>query len=131
MTIAQLETGQTIAFIARHGVGHSLLPTEVPCKSNIAALKHLGVEAIVAFSAVGSLREDIKPRDVVIPSQIIDRTKARPEPVMDAMGFQHNPANFDSYPDYRESDRRHTSAAALWLMPCLASECGMIPVHRH
>lgn len=75
MTIAQLPTGQTIAFIARHGPGHALLPTEVPCKANIAALKHLGVEAIVAFSAVGSLREEIKPKHVIIPSQIIDRTK--------------------------------------------------------
>ncbi|KAJ3096247.1 hypothetical protein HDU97_006080 [Phlyctochytrium planicorne] len=75
ITIAETPAGLQVAFLARHGKGHFLTPTEVPSRANIAALKSLGVEAIVAFSAVGSLREEIAPRDFVIPSQIIDRTK--------------------------------------------------------
>jgi 5'-methylthioadenosine phosphorylase len=67
--------GKKIAFLARHGKGHTLSPTEVPFRSNIAAMKMLGVKEIVAFSAVGSLRDEIAPRDFVIPDQIIDRTK--------------------------------------------------------
>jgi 5'-methylthioadenosine phosphorylase len=64
-----------IAFLARHGAHHALAPHEVPSRANVAALRRLGVRAIVAFSAVGSLREDIAPRDFVVPDQIIDRTK--------------------------------------------------------
>lgn len=67
--------GHKIAFLARHGRGHQINPSEVPTRANIASLKHIGVEVIVAFSAVGSLREEIKPRDFVLPDQIIDRTK--------------------------------------------------------
>ena len=70
--------GTPVAFLARHGRGHFLNPSEVPARANIAALKSLGVEQIIAFSAVGSLREEIAPRHFVLPSQIIDRTKARP-----------------------------------------------------
>lgn len=66
-----------IAFLPRHGVGHFIMPHEVPVKANICALKILGVEEIVAFSSVGSLREEIKPLDFVLPSQIIDRTRGR------------------------------------------------------
>ncbi|TGN11031.1 S-methyl-5'-thioadenosine phosphorylase [Leptospira ilyithenensis] len=69
--------GKEIAFLPRHGRGHFLSPTEVPARANIAALKNLGVEEIIAFSAVGSLREEIHPLDFIIPSQIIDRTKLR------------------------------------------------------
>jgi len=75
ITIAKTPRGHNIAFLARHGRGHSINPSEVPARANIAALKHIGVEVIVAFSAVGSLREEIKPRDFVLPDQIIDRTK--------------------------------------------------------
>ncbi|KAJ3048564.1 hypothetical protein HK097_010429 [Rhizophlyctis rosea] len=64
-----------VAFLARHGRGHYLNPSEVPARANIAALKSLGVTTILAFSAVGSLREEIPPRDFILPSQIIDRTK--------------------------------------------------------
>lgn len=64
-----------MAFLARHGPGHTISPSTVPSRANIAALKSLGVRAIVAFSAVGSLREEIKPGDFVLPDQIIDRTK--------------------------------------------------------
>lgn len=68
-------SGKKIAFLARHGRGHFLNPSEVPARANIAALKLMGVEEIVAFSAVGSLREEIAPRHFVLPNQIIDRTK--------------------------------------------------------
>jgi 5'-methylthioadenosine phosphorylase len=64
-----------LAFLARHGTGHTHSPSSVPARANIAALKSLGVKAIVAFSAVGSLREEIRPGDFVLPDQIIDRTK--------------------------------------------------------
>ena len=70
--------GQRVAFLARHGRGHRLMPSEVPYQANIWALKSLGVEQIVSISAVGSLREDYAPRDIVIPSQIFDRTRSRP-----------------------------------------------------
>ncbi|KAL2316232.1 S-methyl-5''-thioadenosine phosphorylase [Schizosaccharomyces pombe] len=79
ISIARTTSGFLIAFLARHGVGHIYTPTEVPSRANIAALKSLGVLAIVSFSAVGSLREDIPPEDFVLPTQIIDRTLcARP-----------------------------------------------------
>ncbi|MEM7181181.1 MAG: S-methyl-5'-thioadenosine phosphorylase [Spirochaetota bacterium] len=74
ITIADF-SGKLIAFLPRHGRGHALSPTEVPSQANIAALKLLGVEEIVVFSAVGSLREEIAPMDFVLPTQIIDRTK--------------------------------------------------------
>jgi 5'-methylthioadenosine phosphorylase len=64
-----------IAFVSRHGVHHEYAPHEVPNRANIAALKKLGVRTIIAFSAVGSLQVEIKPRDFVVPDQIIDRTK--------------------------------------------------------
>lgn len=75
ITIARTSSGFPIAFLARHGPHHDLLPSDVPYRANIAALKGLGVKVILAFSAVGSLREHIKPRDFVVPNQIIDRTK--------------------------------------------------------
>ncbi|KAF2767273.1 Methylthioadenosine phosphorylase [Teratosphaeria nubilosa] len=64
-----------IAFLSRHGLHHELAPHEVPARANIAALRSIGVRTIIAFSAVGSLQEAIKPRDFVVPDQIIDRTK--------------------------------------------------------
>jgi 5'-methylthioadenosine phosphorylase len=67
----------TVAFLPRHGKNHHLLPSEVPGKANIYALKALGVEHIVAVNSVGSLNEEIKPGDLVIPDQLIDRTKCR------------------------------------------------------
>jgi len=66
-----------IAFLPRHGRGHRIMPTELPVRANIWALKSLGVEQIIAVNAVGSLQEDIQPLDLVIPDQIIDRTKRR------------------------------------------------------
>ncbi|KAJ3191368.1 hypothetical protein HK101_007830 [Irineochytrium annulatum] len=73
--ICQTPAGTKVAFLARHGRGHYLTPSEVPSRANMAALKSLGCEVIVAFSAVGSLREEIAPRDFVLPSQVVDRTK--------------------------------------------------------
>jgi 5'-methylthioadenosine phosphorylase len=69
--------GVPIAFLPRHGRGHRLNPTEVPVRANIWALKSLGVESLISVSAVGSLREDYAPRDLVVPDQIFDRTKSR------------------------------------------------------
>lgn len=70
-------SGVSMAFLPRHGRGHRLSPTEIPARANIWALKSLGVEWIISVSAVGSLREDIAPRDLVIPDQLFDRTKSR------------------------------------------------------
>lgn len=76
ITIARVN-GQTAAFLPRHGRGHRYLPSEVPYRANIFALKSLGVHSVIAVSAVGSLREDIRPTDIVMPEQIIDRTRGR------------------------------------------------------
>ena len=70
--------GQRVAFLPRHGVGHRILPGKLPARANIWALKSLGVEHIISVSAVGSLREDIEPLHMVVPDQIIDRTRGRP-----------------------------------------------------
>ncbi|KAF2091330.1 Methylthioadenosine phosphorylase [Saccharata proteae CBS 121410] len=64
-----------IAFLSRHGLEHQLAPHEVPSRANIAALRSIGVRTIIAFSAVGSLQEEVRPRDFVVPDQVIDRTK--------------------------------------------------------
>lgn len=67
--------GKAVAFIPRHGAGHRLLPGEVPYQANIYALKAMGAQAVIAVSAVGSLRAEIEPGHMVIPDQIIDRTR--------------------------------------------------------
>ena len=69
--------GQQVAFLARHGIGHHLSPSEVPFRANIYALKALGVERIVGISACGSLREDYAPGEVVVPDQLFDNTRGR------------------------------------------------------
>ncbi|WP_372519782.1 S-methyl-5'-thioadenosine phosphorylase [Candidatus Ruminimicrobiellum ovillum] len=66
-----------VAFLPRHGKGHTILPSEINVRANIYALKSLGVEQIIALTAVGSLQDKIKPKDFVIPEQIFDRTKNR------------------------------------------------------
>lgn len=70
--------GVKVAFLPRHGKGHRISPTELPSKANIYALKSLGVERIISVATVGSLRERLMPLDIVIPDQIIDRTRQRP-----------------------------------------------------
>ena len=76
ITIGKVE-GVPMAFLPRHGRGHRISPTEIPVRANIWALKSLGVEWVISVSAVGSLREHIAPRDLVIPDQLFDRTKSR------------------------------------------------------
>ncbi len=70
--------GMEIIFLARHGKYHTLSPTEIPYKANIWALRSLNVKWLISASAVGSLKEEIKPCDIVIPDQFIDRTQKRP-----------------------------------------------------
>jgi len=69
--------GTRLAFLARHGRHHTLLPTEVPYRANVYAMKQLGVKYLISASAVGSLKAAAKPLDMVIPDQFIDRTKNR------------------------------------------------------
>jgi len=74
--VGQLD-GVDVAFLARHGRGHRLLPSELPFRANIHAMKQLGVEYIISASAVGSLQATAKPLDMIVPDQFIDRTSQR------------------------------------------------------
>ncbi|MEZ4267955.1 MAG: S-methyl-5'-thioadenosine phosphorylase [Myxococcota bacterium] len=76
ISVGQLD-GHTVAFLSRHGRGHRLAPHEIPYRANIWALKHLGVRWLISVSAVGSMREDIAPGELVMVDQFIDRTRAR------------------------------------------------------
>ncbi|MEE9616040.1 MAG: S-methyl-5'-thioadenosine phosphorylase [Anaerolineae bacterium] len=76
VTIGTLE-GVRVAFVARHGRGHRIMPTEVNYRANIFALKRLGVEQVISVSACGSLREHLHPGEIVIPNQLFDFTKKR------------------------------------------------------
>jgi len=76
LVLGKLE-GRDVAFLARHGKGHRILPSELNFKANIYAMKKLGVTSILSVSAVGSLKEEHKPTDFVVPDQFIDRTFAR------------------------------------------------------
>ena len=78
-----------IAFLSRHGDGHTLSPSEVPFAANIFALKQLGVHAIIGSGAVGSLREDIAPRDILVVDQFIDKTFRRTGSFFDSFGAVH------------------------------------------
>ena len=75
--VAGTLNGQSVAFLARHGIGHHLTPGEVPYRANIYALKSLGAERIISVSACGSLQEEFAPGDIVIPDQIYDHTHGR------------------------------------------------------
>jgi 5'-methylthioadenosine phosphorylase len=70
--------GQRVAFLARHGIGHHITPSEVPYQANIYALKSLGTQRIISISACGSLKEEFAPGHIVIPDQIYDNTHKRP-----------------------------------------------------
>jgi len=70
-------TGRRVAFLARHGAGHRLLPTELNFRANIWAMKSLGVTRLLSASAVGSLREDVHPLDILLVDQFFDRTRSR------------------------------------------------------
>ncbi len=76
IVIGELD-GVNVAFLPRHGKGHRFNPSHIPARANIYALKSLGVERIISVSAVGSLKEEFAPLDLVIPSQLIDRTRLR------------------------------------------------------
>ena len=69
--------GKRVAFLARHGRGHRILPSEINYRANIYAMKMLGVERIISVSAVGSLKEDLRPGEFLVPDQFFDRTKNR------------------------------------------------------
>ncbi|MBI2165496.1 MAG: S-methyl-5'-thioadenosine phosphorylase [Chloroflexi bacterium] len=69
--------GLPVAFLPRHGRGHRVSPSDMPNRANIYALKSLGVERIISVSAVGSLKEELRPLDMVVPDQLIDRTNGR------------------------------------------------------
>src|SRR3990172_11773789 len=69
--------GKRLAFLARHGRGHRILPSELNFRANIFGFKKLGVERILSFSACGSLREDLAPQTFVLPDQFFDRTRGR------------------------------------------------------
>jgi 5'-methylthioadenosine phosphorylase len=75
--VTGLLRGRRVAFLARHGAGHRLLPSELNFRANIYGFKLLGVERIFSASAVGSLKEDLKPQHLVIPDQFFDRTRGR------------------------------------------------------
>ena len=77
IVIGTLE-GTRVAFLARHGIGHHITPSEVPYRANIYALKSLGVPRIISISACGSLKEELPPGHIVIPDQIYDNTHGRP-----------------------------------------------------
>jgi 5'-methylthioadenosine phosphorylase len=86
--------GRRVAFLARHGAGHRLSPSELNFRANIFGLKLLGVEFILSASAVGSLKTEYKPLDIVIPDQFFDRTKGRPSTffgrgLVAHVGFSH------------------------------------------
>lgn len=81
--------GVPVAFLARHGRGHRLTPSELPYRANIHALRQLGVRYLVSFSAVGSLREEMRPLDMVLPDQFIDLTKRRESTFFGAGAVAH------------------------------------------
>ena len=92
-TLATLR-GKRVAFLARHGEGHRLMPSELNFRANIYGFKVLGVEAVISASAVGSLREEMRPLDLVFPDQFIDRTFNRPATffgngIVAHVGFAH------------------------------------------
>ncbi|MEA5534845.1 S-methyl-5'-thioadenosine phosphorylase [Crocosphaera sp. XPORK-15E] len=90
--------GVPVAFLARHGRNHHLIPSELPYRANIYGMKQLGVEYIISASAVGSLKAEVKPLDLLIPDQFIDRTRHRistffGEGIVAHIGFGHPVCN--------------------------------------
>jgi 5'-methylthioadenosine phosphorylase len=90
ITIGEV-SGISVAFLPRHGRGHTITPTELPVRANIYALRSLGVEHVIAINAVGSLKGELKPGDLVIPDQLIDRTKSRVNSFFDGGVVVHIP----------------------------------------
>ena len=75
ITVGELD-GVKVAFLARHGRGHSILPTEVPSRANMAAFKSIGVKTILSFSAMGSLQEEHAPQNFIVPDQVTALARA-------------------------------------------------------
>ena len=90
ITVGTLE-GARVAFLPRHGRGHRINPSEIPMRANIYALKSLGVERIIAINSCGSYKEEIAPGHLLIPDQIIDRTKGRPSTFFEGGIVAHVP----------------------------------------
>lgn len=88
ITVGKLN-GRKVAFLPRHGRDHRIPPTKLPVRANIFALKTLGVERIISVSAVGSLQEKLKPMDMVVPHQLIDRTYGREQTFFDSEMVVH------------------------------------------
>jgi 5'-methylthioadenosine phosphorylase len=105
--------GKRVAFLARHGAGHRLSPSELNFRANIFGMKLLGVEYLLSASAVGSLKQEYKPLDIVIPDQFIDRTRGRISTffgrgLVAHVGFAHPFCKILSYLAYESG--RHTGA---------------------
>jgi 5'-methylthioadenosine phosphorylase len=92
ITLAEVD-GIPVALLSRHGPGHALNPSQVPYRANIYALKSLGVTHVLASGAVGSLREDVAPRHLVLPDQVIDRTFRRASTFFDELAVHVELAN--------------------------------------
>ncbi len=101
ITVGEI-SGQKVAFLPRHGKNHQFPPHKIPYQANIAALKKLGVEKIIAPSAVGSLRSELKPGDFVICDQFVDRTKSRADTFFDGPEVAHIETDHAYCPDLRK-----------------------------
>jgi 5'-methylthioadenosine phosphorylase len=106
--ITGVVSGRPVAFLARHGRGHRIPPGEINFRANICGFKMLGVERIVSVSAVGSMREELRPLDVVLPDQFIDRTRHRPSTFFGGGVVAHVAFAHPICPDLR----RHLKEAA-------------------
>ena len=100
LTLGSLE-GKEVAFLPRHGRGHTILPSELNSRANIWAMKSLGVEQLISVSACGSLKEELPPKHFVVPDQLFDRTKSRP-------GSTFSVKNNSSYAPWRKLLRHDT-----------------------
>ncbi len=100
-----------LAFIARHGPGHRLMPSEINYRANVWALKKLGAERVLAFSAVGSMREELPPGDMVVVGQYIDQTRCRPRSFFGEGVVAHVPLADPTCPAFSEQVARCAEAA--------------------
>jgi 5'-methylthioadenosine phosphorylase len=91
VTVGAMPDGTEVAFLPRHGRDHQFSPTTAPYRANVYALKELGVERVLASNAVGSLREDLPPRTLVVPDQTFDRTRSRAYTFFDEGCVVHMP----------------------------------------
>jgi 5'-methylthioadenosine phosphorylase len=100
--------GRHVAFLPRHGSGHTIPPHMVNYRANMRALKDLGVERVIGLAAVGSLKEEVKPGDVVVPDQFIDMTRQRKLTFYDGPKVIHISAADPFCPELRELAIKHT-----------------------